>query len=56
MVLFFLFSFYCKWENKRRNRVYGARDDIDGEADDQGIQAGFMDKNDTDNKQFRYAY
>ncbi|GKT61276.1 MFS allantoate transporter [Colletotrichum tofieldiae] len=56
MVMFFVFAFYCKWENKRRDRVYGVRDVDDGEADDEGIRAGFMDKTDIENKHFRYAY
>ncbi|KAK6221633.1 allantoin permease [Colletotrichum tabaci] len=56
MVMFIVFALYCKWENKRRDLVYGVRDVVDGEADDEGIRAGFLDKTDIENKHFRYAY
>jgi hypothetical protein len=43
------------WENARRDRLYGPRLVTHGEADDDAIRAGFMDKTDIENKHFRYA-
>ena len=56
MFMFLVFVFYCMWENKRRDRLYGVSNVVDGEADDEGIRDGFMDKTDFENKHFRYAY
>ncbi|KAG4433626.1 hypothetical protein IFR05_010902 [Cadophora sp. M221] len=55
MLMFLVFALYCKWENNRRDRLYGVRN-VDGEADDEGIRVGFMDKTDIENKHFRFAY
>lgn len=56
MFMFLVFVLYCKWENNRRDRLYGVRDVVNGDADEEGIQAGFMDKTDMENTSFRYAY
>jgi nitrate/nitrite transporter NarK len=56
MFTFLVFALYSKWENKRRDRLYGVTDNTDGEANDEGVRAGFMDKTDIENKHFRYAY
>jgi hypothetical protein len=56
MFMFLLFAFYCKWENKRRDRLYGVVNIVGGEANDNGVRAGFMDKTDIENKNFRYVY
>lgn len=56
MLMFLVFALYCRWENKRRDRLYGVANLVDGEANDEGIRAGFMDKTDIENKHFRYAY
>jgi hypothetical protein len=53
MLMFLVFVLYCQWENKKRDRVASI---IGGEAIDEGIEAGFMDKTDIENKHFRYSY
>jgi hypothetical protein len=52
MLMFLVFVLYCQWENKKRDRVASI---IGGEAIDEGIEAGFMDKTDIENKHFRYS-
>jgi hypothetical protein len=40
---------YMWWENKRRDRLYGAGED------EIAVQEGFRDLTDGENKHFRYA-
>ena len=54
-VVLLMLRFYMSWENKRRDRLYGVEEIVDGEAGQEAIQAGFMDKTDIENKHFRYV-
>lgn len=46
---------YMWWENRRRDREFGISDRAHGDADDEAIRLGFLDKTDGENKHFRYA-
>jgi nitrate/nitrite transporter NarK len=55
MVLILILRHAMWWENRRRDKKYGVRDVVSGEADDEGIRSGFLDRTDVENKHFRYA-
>lgn len=45
--------FYMVWENRRRDRVYGALETVDDKVD--GMRLGMHDKTDLENPDFRHV-